>query len=250
MTTATAIVTKEGKTITRIPNAINYKGCVIQKLSGGNYRPFFDKTAACLDGFEEMKAFIDDKKGIVKKADLPQLEKYCIRWGENSRADGSGKYEVITAEEQEGRQEKQVLLKKQQEAEKEGYVFEVMGKHTSYDEDGPTPAWEYRITHKESGREFVFSDRNIFDFGRVLNPVSPVDGGIMLNVENFIEKNPYTFKDDEVKEKYRREHPTETGYGYDRSYCDGEQWVAVDEIEVQAFKLAAKLGYAYEGIRM
>lgn len=61
-------------------------------------------------------------------------------------------------------------------------------KKDIYDEGGKTVLFTHRVTMK-SGAVFTFADRNIFDFGRVINPCYPIlpdsePGGIVSKLDD------------------------------------------------------------------
>lgn len=161
------------------------------------------------------------------------------------------------AEEKRKEEEKQAKTKAKKEAaaaERKAdfarYHIELEDTTNTYDEDGKIPCYHYSVTHRQSGRVFKFTDRNVFDFGRVVNPVFPVDGGLAINVQEFMAH----FDSEEKKEEYRKSHPTTSGWGWQRTnmsdVSDSRAWVPMDEIEVGAYEIVLKYGKAYRGMRM
>lgn len=112
--------------------------------------------------------------------------------------------------------------------------------------DGDDLEQDITITMK-SGKSYRFCARNIFDFGYVLNPSYLPGGGLLMNIESFIENNPANFNTNEKKEQYRSEHPTETGWIWSR-YDQPSVQVAQEELE--AALVAKYETRGMQGIRM
>ena len=128
----------------------------------------------------------------------------------------------------------------------DGYEYVLLDKSSARDEGGWSTCYLYEVTHLASGRKFRFHDRNIFDFGRVINPVFPTVGGMALDVEAFI--SDYKEAD---KKAFRESHPTQSGWGWSRQYSeDGVPWIPMDEIEVGAFHVIGEFSLQSNEIRM
>ena len=108
---------------------------------------------------------------------------------------------------------------------------------------------EYEVVANYKGKTYKFKARNIFDFGLAINPTGGeaahgYKGGLPLNVEGFIEANPTAFKDEKRREEFIKEHPTKTGWGWDRWIIaedyGGPEWIPMDEEEVHVLKTVEK----------
>lgn len=131
------------------------------------YRPFYNANKLNRDNKkEEVLSYNNSLQSAFTIEQLKKYKEYCLIMGDN----GDG-YIVEDAEEAR----KKILIQKQIEtAEKvkaeTGYELEYLKPSISEDEDGKTTCYHYKITHIESGRVFKFSDRNVFDAGRCINP--------------------------------------------------------------------------------
>lgn len=129
-----------------------------------------------------------------------------------------------------------------------GFLFELESVCGETDQGGATNCYHYRCTNLESGNIYKFVDRNIFDFGRCINPVFPVDGGLAINIESYIEKNNAVFNSTQKQQEYRDAHPTKTGWGWNRFCYEGDQWIEMSNEEIRAYKIVIEYGNAYRVI--
>lgn len=105
----------------------------------------------------------------------------------------------------------------------DGVTWDVNGKQIA-DEGGKTMMYEHIVT--VNGKTFMFTERNLFDFGRVINPKR---GGLISC-------------------------DSETGKYYRKKFDDANGWNRVEDIdedEARAYKIVLKYGkYARTSIRM
>lgn len=293
MNTSIAKCTRPGQSPKYIPSAVNFKGYLVCKTQKGVGTPTENGAMNAYgegETWEEYDTYIDflkpyfnqdlvvkffNKEEFKKKYDNLEIreiigteaEKALIKWGENEGG------LIVEDADQAKKKEKVIAAKQQQEKilTEFGFLFEIEKVTKTFDEDGEIPCFHYRITHQETGRIFKFIDRNLFDVGRIINPAC---GGILIDVEEFIKNNPFTFSglnhndyhvqdnnpdfDPSKSEKaneYRAEHPSETGCGYERSFIaedseDKREWIPVDQIELSAYKIVQQYGSAMRGIRV
>lgn len=109
----------------------------------------------------------------------------------------------------------------------------------------------YTVIVNENGNKYSFAVRNIFDFGLVINPLYR-NGGIAIDVESFINHN-YK-RDPEMAERYRKEHPTETGWGwssYNMKTLSWDIWIPMTQEEVDVYKyLLSVIPDKFKNIRL
>lgn len=103
-------------------------------------------------------------------ADIDKMKRHFAEWTEKQNKIKAEK----EAKEKAYEEEKKKML--------EGVTWDIQ-KHTTIDEDGKVPYYTHTITI--NGQTFEFAERNIFDFGRVINPCYSVmpgmePGGLML----------------------------------------------------------------------
>lgn len=171
-------------------------------------RPLFSKdmleSAGMLERVESLSAE-ESKK-------LPHdMLQYIFKLGDNNGT-------IIVDKTARNRQTKLEKLLQEHSAKPDDFTFEHIAT-TQFDDEGELgDCYHYRITHKPTGRKFNFTDRNLFDFGRVVNPDF---GGIAME--------------------------TEVGWYWNR--YDKEN-VKMDDIEVIAYKIALELGFAANDIRL
>ena len=146
--------------------------------------------------------------------------------------------------------EKKYTNRKKAERNKAKQAFEVtiLSRSTrAGGEDSPDPYAKVRITDPQRKESAIFICRNIFDFGYVINPAG---GGLATNVDNMIKGNPATFNTDEKKREYRADHPTKTGWGWDRDFSEGPDWVEMTDFEIRAIKYLNRFSPISTDIRM
>lgn len=217
---------------------VNYRGYLARKIDENKqsvYISYFDAEKIS----DEEKRIIEEKKyRSVDDVINGGLAHTLIRFETNDR------YSVRDIEEVR-RLEREARMKELiEKIKKEGFIFEHTLTAEDFDEEGITPCYHYTLTHIETKRQFKFIDRNIFDFGRVVNPVR---GGIYINVEKFMSDNKYTFSTEEKRDEYRKSHPTSSGWILDR-YNEGIE--EVEELEVKAYQIVVKNGFASRDIRL
>lgn len=198
-----AIVIKENGTKKVMDYAGNVKGFLTASQNG--------QEIACFNG-DLIDA--DGKRDEIKNKGIQKIhgvigtpdEKYLLRWGKNAAG-----VTVMTAAEATAISRKE---RSDRIAKETGYSFEITkeGKHEC----------EYKITYVATGESFKFSDRNVFDFGRVINPAQ---GGLI----RIIDEKPHweTIKNNE--------------WVIDRE---------LTEVEYGAYRVAEKYGIVDSGIRM
>lgn len=111
-------------------------------------------------------------------------------------------------------------------------------------EGGADPFALVRITDPKTHESAKFNCRNLFDFGYVINPEM---GGMASNVERFIAGNLDT---EEEKQAHRKEHPTTTGWGWNRDFLDGENWIEMTDFEIRAITYLSRFSPIATGLRM
>lgn len=215
-----------------IYEGVNYKGFLSQKREDGTHLCFFDRELISED---ERRTVEEKQYTSVDDVVRDGLSHILIRFEANER------YSVMSIEDAKKARQKELAEKIKNE---QGFIFDQT--HATYEEgeDGRIPCYHYTLIHIETGKKFKFTDRNIFDFGRVINPER---GGIFINVENFMNNNPYTFSNEEKRKEYIESHPTKSGWGLDKY---NEPWEEVGELEIEAFLIVKKYGLADRGIRM
>ncbi|MDA8084079.1 MAG: hypothetical protein M0024_10525 [Nitrospiraceae bacterium] len=141
--------------------------------------------------------------------------------------------------------EKEIVVQKHTDKKNEEYKatlaemgrgITVVSKHrfTCEDEDGTTEGIEYTVKYKN--KTYIYTVRNIFDFGLAINP-NTTGGGLAMNVEEFIKTNKYTFSLPEAAEEYRKSHQTPTGWGWNT--ING--WKPMDEDEVKVYLYVSEI---------
>jgi hypothetical protein len=241
----TVIITKTDGTKNRIWAAKNYKGFVthVERIGIGEpyeietdyegfeyprykkyedvYVPYFSADMLTADGLMEYARDNLAKKDINSIIGT-EYEKYLLKFGVNEG--GSVVEFEKDIKERETRAEIEAL----------GFEFKCVSKSKKRidvdDEDGEE-RHEYEIKSLRSGKVYMFSDRNIFDFGRVINPkyaiAEGVDGGLAYN-------------DADGNLSW---HTTDTGRGW--------HFVRkMEKEEEEAYRIAEKYGHTYKGIRM
>lgn len=131
------------------------------------YRPFFNAVKLKNDGkVDEVQKYSSSLNGAFTIEQLKTVTQYCFTMGDN----GDG-YMIEDYEEAR----KKMLIQKQIDTiekvkQETGYQLEYLKPSKAEDEDGEITCYHYKITHIETGRVFNFSDRNVFDAGRCINP--------------------------------------------------------------------------------
>jgi len=110
------------------------------------------------------------------------------------------------------------------------------------------------VTAEFKGKKYKFVVKNIPDFGRVINPnggatASGLIGGLPMNTREFMERNKtylaYSKEREltrkEQEEIFMKEHPTKTGFGWDRSFFKDKKWVPMTHDEVHVYKTLLKV---------
>ena len=144
------------------------------------YKPYFNSTLFAQNGLT-----IEDARRILKEngdeyAFTDDRFINCMfTLGENEN--GYFVYNYDELKEKEEVEKKKELLN--QIKEETGFDFIQLKTTYSRDEEGKTSRYHYLLKH-ESGAEYKFSDCNIFDFGRCINPEYEIDpewgpGGLM-----------------------------------------------------------------------
>lgn len=138
--------------------------------------------------------------------------------------------------------------KREREQAQKEFTVEILDIDTrAGGEGGHDPSAKVKITDSKTGESGFFSCRNIFDFGYVVNRNG---GGLLNNVEAMIKGNPITFDTDEKKAEYRKNRPTTTGWGWDRYFLDGPDWIEATDFEIRAVKYLSRFSPIETGIRM
>jgi hypothetical protein len=135
--------------------------------------------------------------------------------------------------------------KKQREIARKQFVVEIIEvSHTAGGEGGADPDAKVRLTDPKTNESAIFTCRNIFDFGYVVNPEG---GGLALNVEKFIETNSISYKSEKDRIRFRESHPTKTGWGWDRMK---KGWLPMSDFEIRAVKYLGEFPPIDSSIRM
>lgn len=138
--------------------------------------------------------------------------------------------------------------KREREQAQKEFTVEILKIDTrAGGEGGPDPSARVKITDPKTGKSAIFSCRNIFDFGYVVNREG---GGLLSNVEAMIRDNPIFFNAKEKQTEYRETHPTKTGWGWDRDFLDGPNWIEATDFEIRAVKYLGRFSPIETGIRM
>lgn len=186
----TVKVVVPGKPPRFLPDIVIHKGKIAQLFKRGVGEPeikggLFDGEG---DTWEEYKSYVDYYKpffnakkveaaGLTKEdidkaqkaGEIWKHEKYLdlmLEMGENEFG-----YKVLDAVEERRKKQKEKIK------EETGFIFELSKITKSYDEDGPTNCYHYTLTHEKTGQVFKFTERNVFDVGRVINPDFEIDPG-------------------------------------------------------------------------
>jgi hypothetical protein len=133
----------------------------------------------------------------------------------------------------------------QRERDRKNFNVEIIKRsHRAGGEGGPDPFAKVKIVDSKTGESGIFTCRNIFDFGYVVNPEA---GGLAIDVESFIAHNIDT---EEKKEAFRKDHPTNTGWGWNRGFGDKPNWVPMTDFEIRAVAYLYAFSPIGTGIRM
>lgn len=297
----TARFQRNGQEPKYIPDAINYKGYLAGETTKGVGKSYevYTHEGDCCEEFEEYEKFLrpyfDSSKkdaGILRTNGVAQMdireivgtewESYLLKWGENNE------YSIVDYDEFK-KKEREIQLQKEKAGIDYGDYIMKYDKTTYFqDEDGKSPCHHYTVIHKESKKQFTFTDRNVFDAGRCLNPSYEIDpewgiGGLVsyddaeqvwLSVKPCDITGAVTAKDTLGNSIYAQTNKHYRDYVINEKgeYCfifkdyskpiwtscskkDGKfiGWKKVrniDEIEMGAIKIAQKHGRAYNGIRL
>jgi len=126
-------------------------------------------------------------------------------------------------------------------------------RHFDADADRVIDSPKCEVEAKKNGDVYKFLARRIFDYGLVINPrggkaARGFKGGVAENVENTIQRNQNLawnkeriLSREEQVAVYRKAHPTETGWGWNRDFLkQGPTWVPMTESEVKVYMVVEK----------
>jgi predicted RNA-binding Zn-ribbon protein involved in translation (DUF1610 family) len=130
---------------------------------------------------------------------------------------------------------------------------EKIRKQYNPDIDGEEEETTIEVSADYNNKNYGFNVRNLFDFGLAVNPkgetstANGLSGGLPMNVEEFMKSNRYLawspereLTREEQEQVFRKEHPTETGYGWDRGSLEGQKWVSMTKDEVHVYEALLK----------
>ena len=165
-------------------------------------------------GHEIGSGLFSINKGF-EDGNIEKMKEYCEKW----ELDQKKKEEEIRLKTEKYEKEKEDFLK--------GVIWNIK-EYFETDEGGRTKSYRHIITI--NGKTYTFCERNIFDFGRVINPDYEISNGVKGGLAS-LENEKWIWKD----------------------YAGRDGWIKVRDMtedEEHAFLIVQKYGYQSSEIRM